>query len=100
MKKTKQIRIQIPEDVSFSDLNLSRDAETGSILFNWTPVEKICEASGVDVSLFKHSHEDNISGLLVQWYYEHLAHGGKPDAVAEELRGEVFLEDFDSKISH
>lgn len=43
--------------------------------------------------MFRYSHEDNVSGLIVQWYAEHLKRGGDPDPIAEELIQEVFIED-------
>lgn len=86
-------RITIPDGVSFSDLALSRDTVTGDVSFNWEPIEAICASSGLDVSVFKDQHEDNVSGLIVAWYAAHLASGGAIDKVAEQIRAEVEAED-------
>lgn len=83
--------ITIPEGLEFSDLRLSRTA-TGEVSFDWAPIEAICEASGVDIALFRHQHEDNVAGLIHQWYAAHLARGGEPDPVQEEIIGEAISE--------
>lgn len=87
------VRITIPDDLDYADLKLSRDAVTGAVEFDWTPIERICEASDLDVALFRDSTEDNLSALLVAWYSEHLARGGAPDAVQEQILAEVEAED-------
>lgn len=86
-------RIVIPADVQFSDLKLSRDPKTGDMAFDWAPVERICAASGVNVSLFRDQPEDNLGGLLTQWYAQHRAAGGLPDLVMDDLIGEADIED-------
>ena len=58
-----------------------------------TPNERICEASELDIALFRDAPEDNLSALLVAWYTEHLARGGAPDAVQEQILAEVEAED-------
>ena len=85
-------RIIIPADVAFADLELGR-LEDGQVTFRWEPVEKVCQASGIDVAVFKKGHEDNVSGLLVTWYAAHVDAGGPPDVVAEQLIQEVLDED-------
>jgi len=87
------VRITIPDNLDYADLKLSRDAVTGAVEFEWTPIERICEASDLDVALFRDSTEDNLSALLVAWYTEHLARGGAPDAVQEQILAEVEAED-------
>jgi hypothetical protein len=87
------VRITIPDDLDYADLKLSRDVVTGGVDFDWAPIERICEASGLDVALFRDAPEDNLSALLVAWYTEHLARGGAPDAVQEQILAEVEAED-------
>jgi hypothetical protein len=87
------VRITIPDDLDYADLKLSRDVVTGGVDFDWAPIERICEASGLDVALFRDAPEDNLSALLVAWYSEHLARGGAPDAVQEQILAEVEAED-------
>lgn len=61
--------------------------------FDWAPIEKICDANGIDIAVFRDGPEDNVAGLLAHWYGAHLAAGGAPDQVQEQLRLEVFYED-------
>lgn len=89
---TQLFAITIPSDVAFSDLKLARDAD-GQVSFDWTPIERVCAASGIDVSLLRDSHEDSLAELLTAWYRNHLATGGMPDQVYVDLIGEVKAED-------
>ena len=44
----------IPGNLDFSALNLSRDSSTdGDLEFDWSLIEGICEASGIDISSFE-----------------------------------------------
>lgn len=83
----------IPEGLDFSGLKLARDAVTGDVSFDWAPIGLICEASGIDVEVFREGPEDNLAGLLTAWYRAHLAAGGSPDPIYQELIGEMELED-------
>lgn len=87
------LKISIPDDVDFAELRLTRDTATGAVEFNWAPIEAICMASGIAPAVFTESHEDNVSGLIVQWYEAHRAQGGAADPVAETLIAEVLAED-------
>src|SRR5690606_26156388 len=54
--------ITIPEDVSFADLQYQREPD-GSVSFRWEPIERICEASGLDARIFRDAPEDVVAGL-------------------------------------
>lgn len=84
--------VVIPEDITFSDLNLVRDPD-GDVSFDWGVIERICEASSLPVEIFKDASEDNVSGLIVCWYQAHRESGGPADAVAEDLIAEVLAEE-------
>ncbi|NUZ10074.1 hypothetical protein HUZ36_04710 [Pseudoalteromonas sp. McH1-7] len=84
--------ISIPTTIQFADLKLGRSAD-GMITFDWQPIFAICESSNIEPELFSQTSEDNVSGLIIQWYAAHKAAGGEPDAVAEELFAETLLED-------
>lgn len=90
---SKMIPVSIPPDVRFDDLKLARDTESGDVSFDWTPIERICAASGIDVGLLRDQSEDNLAALLTAWYRTHLAAGGQVDPVYEDLIGEVKAED-------
>lgn len=90
--KQQMAKVAIPDDLDFSDLRLTRESD-GSVSFDWTVIERICEASGLPVEMFRDAPEDNVSGLIVGWYQAHRQHSGKPDPVAEDLIAEVAAEE-------
>lgn len=92
MAKTMLAQITIPDDVRFSDLRLARGPD-GQVSFDWTPIERICAASGIDVALLRDGPEDNVGGLVVAWYAEHLRHGGERDPVQDDLIAETLAEE-------
>ncbi len=85
-------KVAIPDDLDFSDLRLARDPD-GGVSFDWAVIERICEASGLPVEMFRDAHEDNVSGLIVGWYQAHRQQGGESDPVAEDLIAEVVAEE-------
>jgi hypothetical protein len=89
--------IQIPVDISFEDLHLSRDPVTGLIEFDAEPVEQVCEANHIDPDTLL--TEDNIGALLSAWYQAHRANGGAADPVQEQILAEVQAEDDFSQIN-
>lgn len=84
--------IAIPPDLSFSDLRLARDPD-GDVSFDWTPIERICEASGLPPNILRTQDEDAVSALIVAWYQVHRRAGGEPDPVAEDLIAEATAEE-------
>lgn len=76
--------LSIPDGVEFPDLQLARQ-DDGSIMFDWSPIKRICAASNIPVDLFREAPEDNVAGLIISWYITHLKRGGSPDPVAEAL---------------
>ena len=54
--------IEIPVDISFEDLQLSRDPLTGVVTFDLQPVQRVCEANDIDPGTFLTA--DNIGALL------------------------------------
>lgn len=89
----KHIAIGIPPDLKFSDLKMTRDPQTGDVSFDTAVIERICEASGLPADYFMVRHEDALSKLLTIWYRAHIAAGGAPDAVQEDLIAETRAED-------
>lgn len=82
----------IPDDVQFADLKLTRTS-SGSVSFDWSPIERICAASGIDPATLRDGHEDNVAGLIIAWYERHIARGGEPDPAYEDLVAEAQAED-------
>lgn len=87
------VGISIPDGLAFADLHMARDPATGDVIFDWAPIEKICAASGLDIALFRDSHEDNVGGLIVAWYAHARAQGEPIDPVQEQILAEVVAED-------
>jgi len=85
-------QIAIPGDVLFADLKLARDPD-GQVSFDWSPIEKICAASGLDIAHLRDGPEDNVAALIVAWYAEHLRNGGARDPVEDDLIAETVAED-------
>lgn len=86
------VKFSIPPDVDFADLKMARDPD-GHVSFDWAPIERICEASGLDVGLLRNSGEDNLAGLLTHWYAAHLQQGGARDPVQDDLIAETQAEE-------
>ncbi|NCA71541.1 MAG: hypothetical protein EOM91_15925 [Sphingobacteriia bacterium] len=87
-----QIRLIIPDELSFSDLHLVREPDS-SVSFDWDVIAGILHASGLSVELSADDLEDQMSALIVSWYRAHRRQGGAPDPVAEDLIAEVSAEE-------
>lgn len=87
-----KINLIIPDGVEFSDLKLSLTPD-GSLECDVETINRICDASGIDPSIFFESNEANLMQLILDWYKMHRANGGAPDAVIEDVRAEVDVED-------
>jgi len=86
------VSIVIPRDLEFSALRLARDPG-GDVSFDAGVIGRIEAASGLPEGFFMGQPEDALAGLIVQWYEAHLADGGDPDPIAEDLKAEVGAED-------
>lgn len=84
--------IKIPAGLAFSDLNLARDVD-GMVSFDASVIERVAVASGLPPTFFMDQPEGAVSQLIAQWYRSHLAVGGAPDPVQEDLANEVRIED-------
>lgn len=79
------LRIVLPEHVHFSDLCLEI-GDDGEVRMDATPVRTICEASGLDPEMFlREGAEMDLARFVQGWYAAHLARGGRPNPVLEEL---------------
>ena len=86
------LKISIPEGLDFSALKITR-TPGGHVSFDWSPINAICAESGIDLATFTETDEDNVAGLIMAWYQAHIANGGDPDPVAEDLIAEAQIED-------
>lgn len=90
---TESVRITIPEGLAFGDLRLSRDPASGDVAFDWEPIRRICEASGLPPDWFESRPEDALCALLVAWYQQAKAAGEALDPVQEQILAEIEAED-------
>lgn len=97
---TMLLKIQIPEGLDFSDLQMKRDPD-GAVSFRWEPIVAICSASEIDIKIFSDSPEDSLADLLAHWYAAHISAGGAPDETYADMIGEVTAEnDLGGGFSH
>ena len=89
--QTTKLEVVIPADVAFSDLNLQHDPSSGGVVFEYRPIERICEASGIEFDQLSEDETEGLGDFLMSWYMEHLAHGGQPDWVADSIIEEMTL---------
>lgn len=85
--------ISIPQGMTFADLRLGRDSQTGDVSFDTAIIERIERESGLPAGFFMCQPEDAMAALITTWYSAHRAAGGAADAVAEDLLAEVRAED-------
>lgn len=85
--------IAIPQGMTFADLRLARDPQTGDVSFDTVIIERIERESGLPHGCFMGQDEDALASLITTWYAQHLAAGGMRDATADELIAEVRAED-------
>lgn len=92
MQQPSTTTISIPTGLTFADLKLARSAD-GMVSFDTSVIARIEAFSGLPEGHFLGRPEDELSDLITQWYRAHLAAGGAPDPVQEDLIGEVRAED-------
>lgn len=90
---TQKTYIVIPDDVQFGDLNLTRDPVTSMVAFDMEPLQRICEANDLDISVLTEDDDGKLGGFLNVWYRAHRENGGAPDLVQEQLMAEVAAEE-------
>lgn len=73
----------VPDTVEFADLNL--ELLGGDIKFDWTAMERICEASGLPSKALQSVPNSTILEVIRAWYIAHRRNGGPPDTAAENL---------------
>lgn len=83
------VKLVIPAHLRFADLDLTRSETTGSVTFNWEPIEAICQASNQDIAMLMEGPEENVAGLLVIWYELALSRGEPTNQVQEQIRAYV-----------
>lgn len=84
------LKIAIPDNLSFADLELKRDHD-GRVSYNTQIIAQVCELNALDSRMLFESDENVVARLIVIWYAQHRAVGGAFDSVAEDLIVEIGL---------
>ena len=79
------VTLKLPEGYTFADLQLRR-CDDDAIDLDMDLVRKVCQINGLDFDKVCQNPGPVVTTLLTVWYKSHLARGGAPDALMEELR--------------
>ena len=81
------LTLKLPEGYSFADLKLRR-CEDDAIDLDMDLVRLICKINGLDFEKVLQNPGPVVTSILTIWYKTHLAEGGAPDALMEELKAQ------------
>lgn len=87
MKTDSLLTLKLPEGHSFADLKLRRCADD-AIDLDMDLVKLICSLNGLDFDKVQQNPGPVVTSILTIWYKSHLAEGGEPDALMEQLRSQ------------
>lgn len=79
------LTLKLPEGYTFADLKLRR-CEDDAIDLDMDLVKLICKINGLDFQKVLQNPGPVVTSLLTVWYKKHIAEGGAPDALMEELK--------------
>ncbi len=79
------LTLKLPEGYTFADLKIRR-CEADAIDLDMDLVKVICSLNGLDFEKVCQNPGPVVTSILTVWYRSHLAGGGQPDALMEELR--------------
>jgi hypothetical protein len=79
------LTLKLPEGYTFADLKLRR-CEDDAIDLDMDLVKLICRINGLDFQKVLQNPGPVVTSVLTVWYKKHLAEGGVPDALMEELK--------------
>jgi len=79
------LTLKLPEGYSFADLKLQRYA-ADAIDLDMDLFKLVCTLNGMDFDRVLQNPGPVVTSVLTVWYKRHLADGGAPDALMEELR--------------
>ncbi|MES2950651.1 MAG: hypothetical protein V4858_19130 [Pseudomonadota bacterium] len=85
MQTDSLLTLKLPEGYSFTDLKIRR-CESDAIDLDMDLVKRVCNINGLDFDKVLQNPGPVVTTILTVWYKSHLAEGGAPDAVMEELR--------------
>jgi hypothetical protein len=79
------LTLKLPEGYSFADLKLRR-CDSDSIDLDMDLVELICKLNALDFEKVLQNPGPVVTNILTVWYKRHLAEGGQPDTLMNELK--------------
>lgn len=79
------LTLKLLEGYSFSDLKLRR-CDDDAIDLDMDPVKLICNINGLSFEKVCQNPGPVVTSILTVWYKSHLAQGGEPDSLMEELK--------------
>jgi hypothetical protein len=81
------LTLKLPEGYGFADLKLRRCADD-AIDLDMDLVKLVCKINGLDFDKVLQNPGPVVTSVLTVWYKSHLADGGAPDALMEELKAQ------------
>lgn len=88
MSSDSLLTLKLPEGYSFPDLKIRR-CDADAIDLDMDLVKLICNINGLDFEKVCQNPGPVVTNILTIWYKSHLADGGPPDALMEELKSRV-----------
>lgn len=79
------LTLKLPEGYAFSDLKVRR-CDDDAIDLDMDLVKRVCKLNGLAFDKVLQNPGPVITSILTVWYKHHLAQGGAPDALMEDLR--------------
>jgi hypothetical protein len=79
------LTLNLPEGYSFDDLKLRR-CDDDAIDLDMDLVKLICKINGLNFDKVLQNPGPVVTSILTVWYRSHLAQGGVPHALMEELK--------------
>ena len=81
------LTLKLPEGYTFADLKLRR-CEDDAIDLDMDLVQRICKINDLDFQKVLQNPGPVVTSILTIWYKTHMAEGGSPDALMEELKAQ------------
>jgi hypothetical protein len=79
------LTLKLPEGFTFADLKLRR-CDDDAIDLDMDLVKLVCNINGLNFDKVLQNPGPVVTSILTVWYKSHLADGGAPDALMEELK--------------
>ncbi len=81
------LTLKLPEGYSFADLKVRR-CDDDAIDLDMDLVKLICSINGLNFEKVLQNPGPVVTSILTVWYKSHLAQGGAPEPLMEELKSQ------------